>query len=229
MASKTKPVKGHKGSKGAKGRPSRSPEKKRATVVRASAVARHSDVKRKVLGAARAIVDRGGLRALTMDALANEAGIGRTLLFYYFRSRDEVAAALAQEYAGEEADALLSAIESARDAVDAAVVFLNEMVRFHSANLARFRAQYLWGQVLGEARAEGASRPMTGALLDTLELRILKAQQSGAVRASVVAPRAARFVHGLALGLLVEHSLAGGEGVLDTHNAEVAVRAVFNA
>src|SRR2546429_4120091 len=48
-----------------------------------------------ILDAAEQIVDRDGLHALSMPALARELGSGVTSIYWYFRSKDELVVALA--------------------------------------------------------------------------------------------------------------------------------------
>jgi AcrR family transcriptional regulator len=53
-------------------------------------MARGSDTKQRLLGAAAAVVRRDGAQALTLDAVAAEAGVSKGGLLYHFASKREL-------------------------------------------------------------------------------------------------------------------------------------------
>ncbi|NWH07384.1 MAG: TetR/AcrR family transcriptional regulator [Alphaproteobacteria bacterium] len=65
---------------------------------KAQRIAANHDFKRKaILGAARTIVQRSGPQALTMRAVAAEAGYAPGAVYFYYQGKDEIAAALVAE------------------------------------------------------------------------------------------------------------------------------------
>jgi AcrR family transcriptional regulator len=53
-------------------------------------VARRSDTKRRLLDAAAAVVRRDGAKALTLDAVAAEAGVSKGGLLYHFKTKRDL-------------------------------------------------------------------------------------------------------------------------------------------
>lgn len=57
----------------------------------------HGDLRRALLDAAVAVVDRDGLAALSLHALAKKAGVSSAAPYHHFESREALLAAIAQE------------------------------------------------------------------------------------------------------------------------------------
>lgn len=84
-------------------------------------VAAAHDAKRKaILAAARAVIARDGLDGLTMRAVATEAGYVPGAVYFYFTSKDELAAGLVSDELGQlarrlkDSDQSLGAADAAR-------------------------------------------------------------------------------------------------------------------
>ncbi|OIO00720.1 MAG: hypothetical protein AUJ49_09420 [Desulfovibrionaceae bacterium CG1_02_65_16] len=59
------------------------------------------DTRRSLLNAARSLVAAKGVKAATIAAIAEKAGVAKGLLFYYFDSKESVIRAVAQELDAE--------------------------------------------------------------------------------------------------------------------------------
>jgi AcrR family transcriptional regulator len=64
--------------------------------------------RQRILDAARSLLEEGGFEALTMDAVATAAGVGKGTVFRRFGDRAGLTAALLDDYARELQDAILS-------------------------------------------------------------------------------------------------------------------------
>src|SRR6185312_14461379 len=64
------------------------------------APAADADTERRILDAAHAVFLRRGTAGARMQEIADEAGVNKALLHYYFRSKDRLAEAVFQRVAG---------------------------------------------------------------------------------------------------------------------------------
>lgn len=55
------------------------------------------DTRDRLIGAARTVISRSGLRGARMEDIAAEAGVSRAGLYYHFNSKDDLAAALVDD------------------------------------------------------------------------------------------------------------------------------------
>jgi TetR/AcrR family transcriptional regulator len=62
---------------------------------------RGAETRAAILAAAEPIFADGGLEGARMDAIATEAGVNKALLYYYFRSKEELYAAILESHLGE--------------------------------------------------------------------------------------------------------------------------------
>ncbi|HQU26047.1 MAG TPA: helix-turn-helix domain-containing protein [Acidimicrobiales bacterium] len=72
------------------------------------------DRRRQLLEVASAVVDREGLRALTMSHLAHEAGVTRQLVYQHFADLDALLRALLRQRTGGFREAMSRALERGR-------------------------------------------------------------------------------------------------------------------
>jgi AcrR family transcriptional regulator len=73
------------------------------------------DVRAGILGASRALMDEGGLGALSMREVARRAGVSHQAPYHYFQDREAILAELAGEGFSQLYDYMVSAIGLARD------------------------------------------------------------------------------------------------------------------
>lgn len=76
---------------------------------------RISDKRERLLEAAKALIYRQGLAQTTLADIAQESGVPLGNVYYYFKSKDEIATAVVQEYKNAVADVLQALDESEAD------------------------------------------------------------------------------------------------------------------
>jgi AcrR family transcriptional regulator len=74
-------------------------------------VARRGDTKQRLLGAAAAVVRRDGAGALTLDAVAAEAGVSKGGLLYHFKTKRDLLDAMLEGWLEEFASEIAAAEE----------------------------------------------------------------------------------------------------------------------
>ena len=103
----------------------------------------------EILEAARRVLLRNGVAATTLESVAEEAGMSKTGLYYYFPSKDTLLFELV--FASFEAHALAvrDAVGKAANGGEALRAVIAETVKAYASNLDDFRLAYLFGQVAG--------------------------------------------------------------------------------
>jgi AcrR family transcriptional regulator len=104
----------------------------------------------EILDAARRVLLRKGIAATTLEAVASEAGLSKTALYYYFPSKDALFFELVFGSMQSHAMAVHDAVEHAGDGADALRAIIRETVAAYAARLDDFRLAFLHGQVAGE-------------------------------------------------------------------------------
>lgn len=140
-----------------------------------------------ILAATRRLLARDGPEALSMGAVAAEAGIAKASLFYYFADKSELIGTLACDLIDEESAALAAAVEAAPDAVAALEAMLRTKVALYLDDPERFAAAYLWPLVFGMpvALVTGRLYAAGNRVNDRLEARLVAAQAAGRVHPEV--------------------------------------------
>ena len=100
----------------------------------------HGDLQRALVDAARRILDRDGLAALSLRAVAREAGVSPAAPYHHFKDKAELLNAVA----AEAFDALAEAMREARDAEpdDALTAMGVAYVVFARENPSRYRVMW---------------------------------------------------------------------------------------
>lgn len=139
-----------------------------------------TDMPAKIVKEAQWLLRRGGLGAVTYDALAARLGVSKQAVLYWFPKKPLLLAALAEPAFTAEADAVEAAVREAAPGaqVDAAV---RGIVAFHLADLDRFRLIYLAPQA-------GQAGPRIR-MPDEVQARVhaLNARMYGAIAGALVA------------------------------------------
>lgn len=126
--------------------------------------------RRALLDAARSLVAAKGVKAATISQIAAQAGVAKGLLFYYFKDKDSVIRAIAEELDADYMAALqsrtrgLTAIQSLRQLIELHFAFLEQVPE---------GAQFLYQSI---ASAEG--RPVAG-FYEHLYAHILEILEQG--------------------------------------------------
>src|SRR5215207_7005135 len=92
-----------------------------------------SDTEVRILNAARTVFIRNGTAGARMQEIAAEAGVNQALLHYYFRSKDQLSAAVFGQMASRLFPALLQVLSNTTS-LDAKI---EEIVTIYHENLTR--------------------------------------------------------------------------------------------
>jgi AcrR family transcriptional regulator len=162
----------------------------------------------EILDAARRVLLRNGVAAMTLEAVAEEAGMSKTGLYYYFPSKDALIFELVFGVIEAQARAVHDAVEKAEDGAGALRAIIEETVRSFAPRLDDFRLAFLFGQVAGpgavrwSAEQFGRIRPLNDLLLAGAASQ-LREERKGRPGRGRVEPRLLAFLAYLAaIGLL---------------------------
>jgi AcrR family transcriptional regulator len=103
----------------------------------------------EILEAARHVLFRSGVAATTLDAVAKEAGVSKTALYYYFPSKDALLFELVFGALETQAQAVHDAVERTTGGGEALRAVIRETVNAFAPRLDDFRLAFLHGQVAG--------------------------------------------------------------------------------
>jgi TetR/AcrR family transcriptional regulator len=176
---------------------------------------RQADRRSAILAAARRVLVEGGIGALTIAAVAAEAGVSKPAVYYYFTSREEVLGSLAVDIFEGEVAQLERAIEQAGSGVAALEALVRAKVDRYGADLDAFRIAYVWPQLvpLPPALLQERIYPLSARINDTLEQRLVADRRAGRLHRSLHPRRLANLAwitaHGL-LALVASLDAAGG-------------------
>lgn len=133
------------------------------------------DTEARILDAARRVFIRRGMDGARTQEIADEAGVNKALLHYYFRTKERLAEAVFLKAAGELFPGLLGALTAPGDVasrVRAAVAFETGFLTAHP---------YLPGYILAELRAhpDRMQALLRGAFpIDDMRRRLLEGLQA---------------------------------------------------
>ena len=178
-------------------------------VLRAARKERRRDRSREeILAAARKVLLRSGVGAMTLEAVAAEAGMSKTGLYYYFPSKDALVFELVHATIERQSRAVHDAVEEAKDSGDALGAIIGETVRYFAPRLDDFRLAFLFGQVEGAGALKWSEeqfarlRPLNDLVFAGATARLRNERKQHKTRGGVE-PRLAAFLAYLAaIGLL---------------------------
>jgi AcrR family transcriptional regulator len=175
---------------------------------------RRDQTRAEILAAARKVLIAGGVGAMTLEAVAAEAGMSKTGLYHYFASKDALLFELVYGVLERHVKTVRDAVEAADDAEAALRGIVGETVDHFATRLDDFRLAFMYGQVAtaGEVAVSQEQlarlRPLNDMLLAGAAER-LGAQGDGSDEAYRVAPRKLAFLAYLAaLGILTMKGIA---------------------
>lgn len=191
-----------------------SPKKQpRGESPREARLARRRDRARDdILDAARAVILRDGLKAFTLDAVAQELGLTKPALYYYFRSRDALLKELIYRLQQTQAQRLHDAVATTDAGGDALAAVVRATISSFAPRLDDFRLTYLHGQLADGAVPVGPEdlarlRPLNDLAYAGAARRVADSLHGKASRAGVE-PRLLVFLANLAsLGVLTMKGL----------------------
>lgn len=127
---------------------------------------------RTLLDAARALVAEEGPDALSLAALARRVGLSRPGLYEYFRSRDDLAAALVEDELPRRAEAVAAAVSEAPDLPGKVAAYIRVQLEISRGGLLPASLALADQGLSGDARARVRGghvqmlRPLVAALAD---------------------------------------------------------------
>jgi AcrR family transcriptional regulator len=167
----------------------------------------------EILEAAREVLFRNGVTAMTLDAVAKEAGMSKTGLYYYYPSKDALIFELVFGVLERQAHAVHDAVEEAKDGGEALRAVIREMVHSFAPRLDDFRLAFLFGQVGGsgavrwDAEQFARLRPLNDICLAEAA-RMLREEHGKRAGRAKVEPRLLAFLAYLAaVGVLTVKGL----------------------
>jgi len=183
----------------------------------------HGDLRRALLEAAVRVVEKDGVAALSLQALARRAGVSSGAPYHHFESREQLLAEIAAEGFERLTAEMRSAAESAPGDARAQLEALGcGYVRFALAHRGHFRIMFRpeLKEQLGQARREEILESFA-----MLERAVARCQREGAAPAGDPRPLvllAWSAVHG-ASALWIDGSLQDQALVADAHALEAMV------
>jgi len=132
-----------------------------------------------ILDAARRVLKKQGVDAVTLAAVAADLGMTKPALYHYFPSKDALVRALVTSLLAEEIEALLAAVEADGNVKGTLSTLIHAFYNHYIGRLDAFRIIYCHSQLAG-ARSLGIDpetirdefNPRTRHLFDVLEQRL---------------------------------------------------------
>ena len=169
---------------------------------------RRSRTREEILDAARSVLLHSGVAAMTLEAVATEAGMSKTGLYYYFPSKDALVFELVHAAVDRHARAIDEAAGEAADGAEAVRAVIGETVRTFAASIDDFRLVFLLSQVTGDGTLRWTEeqfarlRPLNDLILERASAILREERRHRPGRADVE-PRLLTFLAFLAaLGVL---------------------------
>lgn len=189
------------------------------TATRTARQQRRRDRSREeILEAARTVLLNKGLSGMTLEAVAREAGMSKTGLYYYFASKDALAFELV--YAAHEANAkaVSAAVSGSSDGAGALGAIVRETVHTFAPNMDDFRLAFMLGQVASSGGVKISAeqlarvRPLNDLTLAGAST-LLATERQGGKAGNAVEPRLLAFLAYLsAIGLLTMKGMVETQG-----------------
>jgi AcrR family transcriptional regulator len=169
---------------------------------------RREQSREEILEGARRVLMRSGIAATTLDAVAQEIGVTKTALYYYYPSKDSILFELVFRALETHARAVHDAVEVSQDGGQALRAIIQETVRVFAPRIDDFRLAFLQGQVAGngalhfDAQQFARIRPLNELWYAGATKRLAEEREKRPGRAQVE-PRLMAFLANLAaIGLL---------------------------
>lgn len=132
--------------------------------------------RQRILRVTRELLHDRGLSHLTIQGVADELGLTKQAVLYWFPSKNRLLQELFFEAVEAESNVLTAAVENTEGAAQAMEAFLREGLAYYRENLPRFRLTYLLVQLersvqelIDPEEAEERLYPVTGRIYGALE------------------------------------------------------------
>ena len=171
-----------------------------------------------ILAAARSVLNRDGIAAVTLEAVAREAGMSKTGLYYYFSSKEALVFELVFAALRLHAERVQTAVEATDTGSAALGAVIRHTVEAYSSQMDDFRLAFLLSQVTSSTHMQLSGeqltriRPLNDMLLAGAT-RLLAEGKSTGQESGRVEPRLLSFLAFLsAIGLLTMKGLVESQG-----------------
>lgn len=171
-----------------------------------------------ILAAARAVLNRDGIAAVTLEAVAREAGMSKTGLYYYFSSKEALIFELVFAALRLHAERVHDAVEATDTGPAALGAVIRHTVEAYSGQMDDFRLAFLLGQVSSSTYMQMSPeqlqriRPLNDMLLAGATRLLADGKPTGQ-ETGKVEPRLLSFLAFLsAIGLLTMKGLVESQG-----------------
>jgi len=108
---------------------------------------RRARSREEIIDAARRVLLRNGVAATTLDAIAEEVGLTKAALYYYWSSKDALLFEIMFATQSAHAQSVHDAVAKANDGADALRAIIRETVRTFAPHMDDFRLAFLHGQI----------------------------------------------------------------------------------
>ena len=172
----------------------------------------HLDARRRqILDAARRCFVRNGFHATSMQDVLGEADLSAGAVYRYFRSKDEIIAAIAAEVVDEVAGALDGAFDpDDPPPLDEVLGAAFLAIRRVDAELGVARlALQVWGEAVRSPALAEILRAVIARVQGSLARLVAVYQDRGLMAADAPPDQVARVLIGLLPGFVVQHALLG--------------------
>lgn len=199
------------------------------TVARLARQQRRRDRSREdILAAARIVLLRDGIAAVTVDAVAREAGMSKTGLYYYFSSKETLVFELVYAVWQDRAERVRDAVANVNSGPAALGEIIRNTVEGYAPQMDDFRLAYLLGQVSNASGLQVSPeqferiRPLNEMILGGASRKLAETGQC-----HVVEPRLLAFLaHVSALGVLTMKGLVESQGDPLLYSDELLIEAL---
>jgi AcrR family transcriptional regulator len=165
----------------------------------------------EIVEAALRLLKSHPLADLTVNAVAREAQITPQSVHYYFRSREDLAAAVIEALGQRELESLLEQVNAAPNDLGALEVFVRALVTRYRDDLESFRAQHVWPQIQGRRFVYQLQTitPLSVAVMAKVGEKLQRAQADGKLRADLDPGAVGVLAWTFAYGVLARESILG--------------------
>jgi AcrR family transcriptional regulator len=109
----------------------------------------HEEVRKRIIEASRAVFARYGYRKTSMDEIALALAMGKSSLYYYFKSKEEIFIAVIDKESGLLTNEVQNAVDAASQPIDKMKIYVltrlskvQELANFYSAIKNDFMANF---------------------------------------------------------------------------------------
>ena len=167
-----------------------------------------------ILAAARVVLLRDGIASVTLDAVAREAGMSKTGLYYYFASKEALVFELVFAVWEHQGQRVHDAVEGADTGAAALSAVIRYTIEGFASQMDDFRLAYLLSQISNPSGLQVSAdqferiRPLNNLLLSGAVSKLTQPGQT-----AVVEPRLLAFLAFVcALGVLTMKGLVEAQG-----------------